>query len=71
VAALGTTDENNSGWPVLNHVKDTSTFGVMFSWTASGCPKTKLDCYDAGARMVTQDLDALQTVMVMIKNQKR
>jgi hypothetical protein len=70
VAALGNAKEN-SGWPVLNIVKNTSSFGITFSDTATGCPKTKLNCYDAGARMVTNDLNALQTVMVMIKNQTR
>lgn len=70
VTALGT-DKDNSGWPLLNKAKNTSIFGIMFSWTASQCPKTKLNCYEAGARMVTHDLNALQTVMVMIKNQKR
>jgi hypothetical protein len=70
VVALGNTQES-SGWPVLNSVKNTSSFGITFSETATGCPKTKLNCYDAGARMVTNDLDALQTVMVMIKDQTR
>jgi len=70
VVALGNTQES-SGWPILNSVKNTSSFGITFSETATGCPKTKLNCYDAGARMVTNDLDALQTVMVMIKDQTR
>jgi 8-oxo-dGTP pyrophosphatase MutT (NUDIX family) len=59
IVSLGINNETQ-GMPVLQKVKSSKTFGIMFSSKASDDPKLKLECYKAGARMVTNDFDALK-----------
>jgi len=70
VGALGTSQET-SFWPVLAHLKQPvfrQVFSVVLSFTASQDVRIRLDCFAAGARMVTRSSNDLGQVLAMISD---
>ena len=66
VAALGFGSED-SCWPILDSLSEASrrrsaggAFCIIFSRTASGDPRIRLDCFKRGASMVSDDRTAVE-----------
>jgi len=68
IAALGRS-EHDTCWPLLAQIRNTHAFGVVFSTTACEDCKLRLQCYEAGARMVSQDYAATCSALTAIAAQ--
>eukprot|EP00931_Biecheleriopsis_adriatica_P029472 TRINITY_DN17493_c0_g1_i2.p1 TRINITY_DN17493_c0_g1~~TRINITY_DN17493_c0_g1_i2.p1 ORF type:complete len:370 (-),score=65.69 TRINITY_DN17493_c0_g1_i2:311-1420(-) len=63
VCALGT-GEDNSCWPLLAELQsDRQIFVIVMSHTAARDVQIRLNCFDKGAHMVTDSLDAVGTAL--------
>lgn len=58
VTALGRGADDSCG-PILNELRRSCIFSIVYSTTADQHPKSRLWCFDSGARMVTNNIAAL------------
>lgn len=67
VLALGTNDQT-SCWPILEKAREVAPqlFVAIYSHTAQADCKLRLQCFDAGARMVTSYPSALDSVIKLL-----
>ena len=65
-------DPTDACWPVLAYVKQRrpDIFSVVFSRSAARSPLVRLDCFAAGARMVSSDAEALEEVLRRVAQQR-
>jgi phosphatase NudJ len=68
VCALGRGNED-SCWPLLAELRKRSlgkAFVIVLSYTAAQDAKTRLDCFDAGANMVTSSMQSTATALARV-----